>query len=111
MTLYRGQKLHSIYLTMNFIHWMIELALVVDGAFIPSHKVCFTEWIKNLSTNAYEIYKISLDNITLLQNPDSNLLKTVYSPQVMKLIDLFEKQHTLPDDIYKFRNSIVRLSN
>jgi len=110
MAIARGQRLLALYLTTDFIYQILTLAIITDGAFIPSHKVCFSEWIRNISPRAYEIYQATMSNLELIKNPDVSKLKQFYRSYVQNLIESFESQERLPDNIMEHRNQIVRLS-
>jgi hypothetical protein len=110
MALGRGNMLDALYLTADFIHSILDLAIITDGAFVPPHKVSFSEWVKNISPRAYKLYRATMDNLDIIRNPDVNRLKQFYSPYVQGLITAFEAQEEVPENIMEHRNNIARLS-
>lgn len=110
MAIARGQHLNALYLTADFIHSVLELAIITDKSFVPSHKVCFSEWVKNISPRAYEIYQATMSNLTIIQNPSVDGLKQFYKPYLSGLISDFEAEEKLPDNIMGHRNKVTRLS-
>ena len=98
----RRRKIYTDVEKLHFLKYSIYLEFLVKKEFIPPDKVLFSSWSDKISPKIVELKKLyeSFDDPELFAKESSYIIQSI--------IEEFEKEEPLPEDIYQYRIKVTR---